>query len=258
MSSEWIPEPGRVPVLVVEDDPADALVLERILAGSVYQPLLVRTVREARSALDLAQPAAILLDIVLLGDESWRLLLEVRTNEAHADIPVVVTSATDEARKAGHLGADDYIAKPIDREALIDTLDRLTGRRSLTQVLVVDDEKVTQYLVRQLLPRTRYRLWTANDGTEALACLAEHKPDVVLLDLRMPGMDGFELLGHLQRDTALARLPVIVLTSAVLEPEERALLDHASRVMSKSDLAAGTLIDTINGVLQVDENVGAT
>jgi signal transduction histidine kinase/CheY-like chemotaxis protein len=189
-STDWVVEPGRAPVLVVEDDPADALAIDRLLAGSIYQAVIVRSVRQAKSALDMLRPAAVLLDIVLAGDESWRLLLELRAKDTNADVPVVVMSSTGDARKAMHLGADEYIAKPIDGDALIDTLDRLSGRHSLTQVLLVDDEKVTQYLVRQLLPRAHYRLWMASDGREALARLADYNPDVVLLDLRMPGMDG--------------------------------------------------------------------
>ena len=85
-------------------------------------------------------------------------------------------SSTGEARKAMHLGADDYLAKPVDGERLIDILDRVTGRHSLTKVLLVDDEEVTRYLVRQLLPRAQYRLWIADDGTDGLAQLVEQEP----------------------------------------------------------------------------------
>ena len=80
------------------------------------------------------RPAAIVLDIMLLGDESWRLMLELRAQEASADIPLIVTSSAGEDRKAAHLGADEYLAKPVDGERLIDVLDRVTGRHSLTQV----------------------------------------------------------------------------------------------------------------------------
>ena len=146
-------EPGRVPVLLVEDDPADALAIQRLLAGSIYQPLHARSVRDARRIMQTVRPAAILLDVMLLGDESWRLLLELRAQDASADIPLIVTSSAGEERKAAHLGADEYLAKPVDGERLIDVLDRVTGRHSLTQVLLVDDEEVTHYLVRQLLPR---------------------------------------------------------------------------------------------------------
>jgi signal transduction histidine kinase/CheY-like chemotaxis protein len=254
---EQVLEPGRIPVLLVEDDPADALAIERLLAGSIYQPLLARSVRDARSLMQAVRPDAILLDIVLMGDESWRLLLEMRGEEANADIPLIVTSSTGEVRKAAHLGADEYLAKPVDGERLIDILDRVTGRHSLTQVLLVDDEEVTHYLVRQLLPRAQYRLWIANNGKDALDRLVEQSPDVVLLDLRMPGMSGFEFLDRVKQDAALAELPVIVLTSTTPQLEERALLGGASLIISKTDLASGSLTDAIGRVLRLDERVGA-
>ena len=203
------------------------------------------------------RPDAILLDIVLMGDESWRLLLEMRGQEANADIPLIVTSSTGEVRKAAHLGADEYLAKPVDGERLIDILDRVTGRHSLTQVLLVDDEEVTHYLVRQLLPRAQYRLWIANNGKDALDRLVEQSPDVVLLDLRMPGMSGFEFLDRVKQNAALAELPVIVLTSTTPQPEERALLGGASLIISKTDLASGSLTDAIGRVLRLGERVGA-
>ena len=253
----WTLDDGRIPVLLVEDDPADALAIERLLAGSIYQPLHARSVRDARRVMQTVKPEAILLDIMLLGDESWRLLLELRDQEASADIPLIVTSSTGEARKAAHLGADEYLAKPVDGERLIDVLDRVTGRHSLTKVLLVDDEEVTHYLVRQLLPRTHYSLWIAAGGRIAMDRLVEQRPDVVLLDLNMPGMSGFEVLRHLRTDPSLADLPVIVLTSAILQPEERTLLQGVAAILSKSNLTSGVLVDAIESALRVDAAVGA-
>jgi CheY-like chemotaxis protein len=203
------------------------------------------------------KPAAILLDIVLTGDESWRLLIEVRGSEESADIPLIVTSSAGAASKAMHLGADEYLAKPVDSERLIDTLDRVTGRNTLTQVLLVDDEEVTHYLVRHLLPRTHYRISIASDGKTAFDRLLEQSPDVILLDLRMPGMNGLEFLSRLRRDAKLADLPVIVLTSAILQPEERTLLQGVAAILSKSNLTSGVLVDAIESALRVDAAVGA-
>src|ERR1700733_11897608 len=121
-------EPGKTPVLVVEDDAADAFTLKRILADTSYQPIWARSIRQAQQILEQAHPALILLDVVLAGDESWRLLLQLRHQEVHADIPLVVMSSSAEERKAIHLGADEYVAKPLDRDMLIGLLDRLTGR----------------------------------------------------------------------------------------------------------------------------------
>ena len=225
----------------------------RLDLSAVARPLGPR----CQEFIQAVRPDAILLDIVLAGDESWRLLLEMRGQEANADIPLIVTSSTGEVRKAAHLGADEYLAKPVDGERLIDILDRVTGRHSLTQVLLVDDEEVTHYLVRQLLPRAQYRLWIANNGKDALDRLVEQSPDVVLLDLRMPGMSGFEFLDRVKQNAALAELPVIVLTSTTPQPEERALLGGASLIISKTDLASGSLTDAIGRVLRLGERVGA-
>ncbi|HUN39678.1 MAG TPA: ATP-binding protein [Acetobacteraceae bacterium] len=253
ISEDWTVEAGRAPVMVLEDDAADAFAIERILAGSPYQMLRVHTVRQAQHVLRHVKPAAALLDIVLLGDESWRLLMEVRGNEVSADIPLVVMSSSGEQRKAVHLGADEYLPKPIDGPCLLELLDRLTGRQSVTNILLVDDEEVTRYLVRQLLPRSRYNLRTADNGSDGLARLAEMPADVVLLDINMPQMNGYEFLTRISADPALADIPAIVLTSAILDPYARGLLQHAAMVMSKSNLSSAMLIDAIQGVLQSGE-----
>jgi signal transduction histidine kinase/CheY-like chemotaxis protein len=254
---EWSVEVGRIPVLVVEDDPADALAIQRLLTGSVYQPMIARSVRDARRCMQSVHPDAILLDIVLVGDESWRLLLELRGQGPMDDVPVIVTSSTGEVRKAIHLGADDYMAKPLERERLIDALDRVTGRHSTTRVLLVDDEDITHYLVRQLLPRSQYRIWIARDGKDALDHLPEYRPDVILLDLAMPGMDGFAFLNRLRQELSFSELPVIVLTSAVLDSQERSSLSSTSMILSKSELASDALINAIGNALGAEVGIGA-
>jgi len=183
---EWALDPSRVPVLVVDDDLADSFAMQRLLSGTRYQPIVTRTVAAAKRAIERTQPAAVLLDVVLAGDESWRLILRLRQGEATGAIPIVVISSTGEERKALNLGADAYLRKPIDRERVLNILDRLTGNRSTTRVLLVDDEEVTRYLVRQLLPRGVYDVREAKSGTEGLAQLLNERPDVVLLDLKMP------------------------------------------------------------------------
>jgi signal transduction histidine kinase/CheY-like chemotaxis protein len=245
----WRVDPDRIPVLFVEDNPADAFAVQRILADTPYQVLHARSVREAEQILGLVRPTVMLFDVVLLGDETWRLIVRLRHEEARADIPLIVTSSTGDARKAIHLGADEYVAKPIDGEFLIGLLDRLTGRRSITKVLLVDDEEITRYLVRQLLPRSRYSVSSVSSGAEGLQRLRDERPDVVLLDINMPGMTGYEFLAHVGDDSRLRELPVIVLTSAILVPSERTLLHRASQILSKSDLSADMLTQTLEQVL---------
>lgn len=245
-SQKWQIDPGRVPVLVVEDDSADAFAIERILAPSSYQPIMTSTLQEAKEALARFRPAAVLLDILLEGDEAWRYLIELRQREETSDLAVIVTSSTGDAAKAINLGADEYLGKPVDPEQVLRTLDRVTGRSSVTRVLLVDDEEISRYLVRQLLPRGVFELREAATGIEALARLRNDRPDVVLLDLNMPGMDGYQFLERLDAESAV---PAIVLTSMILDSEQKKRLGRAAKIVSKSDLSSPVLTAAINGAL---------
>jgi CheY-like chemotaxis protein len=175
--------------------------------------------------------------------------LGLRQGATTGNIPIVVTSSTGEERKALHLGADAYLRKPVDHSQLLNILDRVTGNRSTTRVLLVDDEEVTRYLVRQLLPRGVYDVREANTGTEGLAQLLSQPPDVLLLDLKMPEMTGFELLDRISGEARLDGMAAIVLTSAILNPGETQRLRRAARIMSKSDLSGSALIGAITDVL---------
>ena len=246
---DWTPDPARIPVLLVEDDEADAFAVERWLAGTPFQLLRARSINEAQQAFKSVTPAVILLDVVLLGDESWRLMLHLRQSTTYDDIPLVVLSSTGDDRKALHFGADEYLSKPVDGPSLIALLRRLTGSGDAADILVVDDEEVSRYLVRQLLPKSRFAVREAN-GTEAgLRQIGLARPALVLLDINMPGMDGYEFLARIDADPTLADLPTIVLTSAIIGPAERARLARASRIVSKSELGTIVLSDAIDEVL---------
>jgi signal transduction histidine kinase/CheY-like chemotaxis protein len=245
-SQHWQIEPGRLPVLVVENDSADAFAVERMLAPSRYQPIVAHDVAEAREALALYRPAAVLLDIMLEGEETWRFLIELRQHDTTAELPVIVVSSTAEESKAIHLGADEYLGKPVNVEQLLRMLDRITGHSSLTRVLLVDDEEVSRYLVRQLLPRGLYEINEAMTGTEGLVLLGNQPPDIVLLDLNMPGMDGFQFL---ERLSAISEIPAIILTSMILDSGQRRRLDRATKILSKSDLSSSMLVAAIGDAL---------
>ncbi|HEX3885486.1 MAG TPA: ATP-binding protein [Stellaceae bacterium] len=242
----WQVEPGRVPILILEDDSADAFTFERIFAPSSYQPFIVRTIDQARRALEQLRPAAVLLDALLEGDESWRFLIELRQREATANIPIAMISSTGDERKAINLGADEYLGKPVDADQLVRLLDRMTGRSSVTRVLLVDDEEVSRYLVRQLLPRGLYDIREAATGMEGLAQIRDNRPDIVLFDLNMPGMDGYQFLDRLDTEGSV---PAIVLTSMILDREQRVRLGRAANIVSKSDLSSPMLTAAIGGAL---------
>jgi signal transduction histidine kinase/CheY-like chemotaxis protein len=244
-NAAWTAEPGRLAVLTVEDNAADSFVFERALAGSRYQMLPARSLAEAKRALERVTPAAVLLDILLAGEDSWRFLIEMKQRPGTAHIPIIVVSTITEEHKARGLGADEYLAKPINRDRLVRALDRVTGGHSVTKVLVVDDEEVARYLVRQLLPLGAFQLSEAPNGIDGLKRADDDHPDVVLFDLKMPDMDGFEFLDRLSRGDATKSVPAIALTSMRLTAEDRQQLRRAVQIIPKSMLSADVLISAI-------------
>ncbi len=246
----WQLDPDRVPVLAIEDDPADALTFQRALRGSRYQLLPARSLAEARRVLERVSPAAVLLDIVLVGEESWKLLIEMKQRPLTERIPIIVASSLAEERKARGLGADEYLEKPVDPARLIRALDEFTGRRSVTRVLMVDDEEVSRYLVRQLLPLGAYEIREASNGPDGLKLARDEPPDVVLFDLKMPTMDGFEFLDGLAQSEPTRSLPAIALTSMRLSAQQRHQLARAAQILPKSELSADVLVAAIRGVMR--------
>jgi len=244
----WVLDPERLAVLCVENDPADAFSLDRALARSRYQVLPARTLAEAEAALEQFTPAAVLLDILLDGEESWRLLIKLRHSERWSRVPVIVVSTTQEEAKAYSLGADGCFSKPIDPQELVRALDDITGVNSVTKVLVVDDEEVSRYLVRQLLPRGAFDIHEAATAVDGLEHLRQEAPDVILVDLNMKPMDGFEFLERL--GPRPQGPPAIVITSMDVDDRLRERLPRASRVVSKFDLTTDTLVAAIRAAVE--------
>jgi len=243
--AEHAVQPGTAPVLVVGGDPADVARIGRMLAASPYQPVATDSARQTLDMLRRVQPAATLLNVT--GEEGCRLLLQIRNTEA--DIPMIAFAAAEEQSRFVHLGADGCLMKPLQQRELIDLLDRLTGRQPTTGVLLIEDEEVARYLVRQLLPRGRYNLSAVASGEDGLEHLRSNHADVVLLDINLPGMSGYEFLDRVTGDAELADIPIIVLTSAILSAGQRDRLCRAGMILSKGDLSSATLVSGIDGVL---------
>lgn len=241
-------EEGRRPVLVVEDDPADAFSVERALAQSRYQVIAARTIMDAKHILEHVPPTAILLDVMLEGEESWQFLLEMKQREHSRHIPIVVVSSAEEERKARSFGANEYLAKPLDPPALVVMLDGLTGATAI-RVLLVDDEEISRYLIRQLLPATAVALTEVSSGTEGLRLAGEDPPDVILLDVNMDEMNGFEFLERASALAALRHVPIVVMTSMLLAEDQRRRLAKAASIVSKFELTSEVLMKAIQDVV---------
>jgi len=223
---------SKLPVLVVEDNREALFIYEKYLKGTEFQVVPAQDLKEARRALDEFKPIAIVLDVLLQGEHSWNLLQELKQNPATKDIPVFVVTVVENQSKAMALGATAFHAKPIDRAWLLNqlqaTLDRHEG-----QILMVDDDEIARYLLRGLLAGSGHRLLEAQGGVEGLRVARLSKPNLIILDLSMPDLSGFEVLETLKRDPETREIPVVIYTSQSLDSEERARLQDAVDIVPK-------------------------
>jgi signal transduction histidine kinase/DNA-binding response OmpR family regulator len=231
----WEKAPLHTPVLVIEDSPEEMLVYEKYLKASGFQIVPAATIRQARHALANVTPVAIVLDILLRGEDAWKLLAELKTSAATRRIPILVVTSVDDERKALSLGADAYARKPLDRRWLLEQLRGATGEQPIRRILLVDDDEVSRYLMRRLLDDLPCIVSEATSGTAGVRRAREELPDAILLDLAMPDLSGEAVLEQLRADGATAAIPVVIVTSKVLADDERKRLsEHAIAIIDKA------------------------
>jgi signal transduction histidine kinase/CheY-like chemotaxis protein len=199
-SKDWELDPDRVPVLMVEDEPETQLLYEKFLRGSLFQPIPARNLREARQALQRVQPKAIILDILLRGEDAWQWLTELKGSSATRSIPILVVTTVEDERKGRALGAEAYLVKPIDRERLLVELTHLTHPTRAPTFLIIDNDESARYVLKRLLGETQAVICEAADGVEGLALARELCPRLIFLDLKMPKLAGEAVLAQLKTD----------------------------------------------------------
>ncbi len=216
---------GKGPlILAVDDDPAVLELLSRNLAREGYS---VRTADNGPAALALArelQPKLITLDVMMPRVDGWSVLTALKADAATRDIPVIMISIVDDKRLGFALGAAEYLTKPIDRDRLAELLAKHAPRDNTRRALVIDDLPDNRSMLRQALEREGWVVAEAENGRVGLALFADQKPALILLDLMMPVMDGFEFLRELRNRDDGRAVPVVVVTAKELSPEERNLL----------------------------------
>lgn len=223
---------SKLPVLVVEDNREALFIYEKYLKGTGFQVVPAQDLKQARRALEQFRPVAIVLDVLLQGEHSWQLLQDLKQNSSTRDIPVFVVTVVENEAKAMALGATAFHAKPIDRAWLLAQLET-TLVREHGQILIIDDDEISRYLLKGVLGNGGYRLLEARGGNEGLRLAKESKPDLIILDLSMPDLSGFEVLDQLKMDPETQKIPVVIYTSQRLDSKERARLQAAADIVPK-------------------------
>jgi CheY-like chemotaxis protein/two-component sensor histidine kinase len=243
-----IPDDGDW-VLVIEDDEATRSLYEKYMRGSRFKAVPVESLAQARTLMRTRRPVAVILDILLPGEEqqTWRWLSETKAEDGA--VPIVVVSATADGRKAMSLGADAYFDNPVAREALLAKLHELAETRHDEHVaLIIDDDPAARYVIRRSVKRPM-RFEEAGDGAAGLAAAARSRPEVNFLDLSMPGMNGGEVLDRLAADPNTAGIPVVIVTSHDVDDALRKrLAPHARAIMQKKDISVESLAQTLEAI----------
>ncbi len=237
---------GILPVLVLEDKVEMMMMYRSYLKNSGFQLIPASTIRDAQEVLERIRPKAIILDLILRSEDSWKFLAGLKQDDRTRDIPVMIASTIEDQAKAFHLGADEYLLKPVERTALLERLSALTAHAPAPRILVIDDDESARYLMKQQFRESNVVIHEASDGAEGIREVAKERPNAIILDLSMPGMSGFEVLDVLKNDAATKDIPVVVCTSRVLTESERIqLAGKTLAILSKGQQAQDEIAEVV-------------
>jgi len=245
--------PGpRTRVLVVDDDQTARDLLQRGLEKEEgFEVLLASSGEEGIRMAREMKPDVITLDVLMPGMDGWAVMKALKSDPLTAAIPVVMVSMVDDKDIGYALGASDYLLKPFDRDKLSEVLRRYKCAEPPCPVLVVEDDPATREVIRRTLEGDGWQVIEAENGRVALGAVAAKVPDLILLDLMMPEMDGFEFVAELRRNEAWRRVPVVVVTAKDLSREDRERLDgYVRRIFQKGAFSRDELIREIRLLLQ--------
>ena len=233
-------------VLVIDNDPTARELISDYLRQAGFSVITATGGREGLKLAKEHHPIAITLDVTMPDLDGWTVLAALRGDPQLSDIPVVIATILDERRQGMALGAVGYLTKPIDRDKLLELIRRHRTRAGPARVLIVEDDADQRQRVRMWLEPLQWLVSEAENGRVAIDQLKEIEPDVILLDLMMPEMDGFQFVAALQEHSAWSRIPVIVITARDLSAEDRERLNSGVElILLKESFNPSDLVDRV-------------
>ncbi len=243
--------PSAREILVIDDEPDARDLMRRFLQKEGYSVLTAASGPEGLEQARQRRPAAITLDVMMTGMDGWAVLQQLKEDPSTAEIPVVMISMVDKADLGYALGVADYLIKPPDRKRLSDILKRVCTDQTRSEILIVDDDDHSRQMLASLVAKSGCTVRQARNGKEALDCIAERQPDLMLLDLQMPVMGGFEVVADLNRQGLTGKIPIVVLTARDVTRDDRVRLDGQVRqIRSKAGISRDELLREINDCLK--------
>ena len=236
-------------VLLIEDDPRSVELLTLYLEGDGFEVVACQDGLTGMEAARRLRPAAIVLDIMLPLLSGWDFLGLLKVDVTTARIPVVIVSMLDERGKGLALGAADYLVKPVRRDDLLATLRPIITARAedgSCKVLAIDDDPRAVKLIETVLGAEGLTVLAALSGAEGVQVARTERPGLIILDLLMPGADGFEVVERLRADPSTAEIPIVILTAKVIAPEERErLAAHVAHLAAKASFSRAEFVELV-------------
>jgi signal transduction histidine kinase/DNA-binding response OmpR family regulator len=237
---------ASLPVLVLEDKVEMMMMYRSYLKNSGFQLIPASTIRDAQEVLERVRPKAIILDLLLRAEDSWKFLAGLKQDARTRDIPVMIASTIEDQAKAFHLGADEYLLKPVERTPLLERLTALTAPAPAPRILLIDDDESARYVLKQQFRESNMVIKEASNGAEGIREVAKERPHAIILDLTMPGMSGFEVLEVLKNDDSTKDIPVVICTSRILTESERLqLAGKTLAILSKGEQAQDEIAEVV-------------
>ncbi|GDY00927.1 hypothetical protein LBMAG49_02560 [Planctomycetota bacterium] len=242
---------GRAKVLLIDDD-AEALdLLTRYLVREGFQ---VETALSGKEGIDTARrirPDVITLDVMMPGMDGWAVLAALKADPELATIPVIMVTMMENRELGFAMGATDCLQKPIDWSRLDHLLLRVAGAHSASYVLVVEDDPASAEMLQRTLVKDGWQVEIAGNGKEALLLVAKRRPALIMLDLMMPEMDGFQFVEALRKNPGAENIPVIVVTAKTLSPSDHLRLNgQVTDILRKGTLDRGALLAQIRSMVK--------
>ena len=243
--------PGASTILVIDDDPTVHDLMRRFLTREGYRVAIAPGGKEGVQMARELKPDLITLDVMMAEMDGWSVLTALKADPEVANIPVVVLTMFDDKEMGFALGATDYMTKPIDRDRLVNVLRKHHHSHQPSQVLVVEDEPSIRQMVRRVLEKEGWVVKEAENGKAGIQAVAESKPAVILLDLMMPIMNGFDFIRELRKNKDWVDIPVVILTAKDLTVEDRTQLKgNVERILQKGDYDREQLLNEVRELVK--------
>lgn len=239
-----------ISVLLIDDDPANAHLMRRYLAKERWRLAFAGDGPEGIRLTKELKPKLIFLDVLMPNMDGWNVLAALKNDPELKDIPVVLLTMTNDKGLGFALGAADFLNKPISREQLVDTIQKYMKNEPAVPILVVEDDETTSEMMAKLLGREGYPVLRSVNGKDALERMESEKPGLILLDLMMPEMDGFQFLAELRKRDDWRDIPVIVISAKSITEEDQLMLQgYVANVIQKGSLDHKALLNEIERLI---------